>query len=180
MTNIFASKRTALVLKVGVPLAGAAVLAAACSSGSSSGSTAAQTSSASSTAGGGGTSAATVNVGTSNGTSYLTDSAGRALYLWVPDTSTKSTCFDACATAWPPLTTQGAPTSGHGAKASDLSTISRPDGTKQVTYAGHPLYYFAGDSGPGQTNGEGNTSFGAPWYLVALSGKQITSLTASR
>jgi predicted lipoprotein with Yx(FWY)xxD motif len=118
-------------------------------------------------------------VQTSNGTSFLTDSSGRSLYLWTPDTNTKSMCSGACATAWPPLTANGAPTAGPGATASDLGTISRPDGTKQVTYAGHPLYYFAGDSGAGQTNGEGSNGFGAPWYLVSPSGQQVTSLSAA-
>ncbi|HEY3712892.1 MAG TPA: hypothetical protein VGL39_00090 [Jatrophihabitantaceae bacterium] len=126
-----------------------------------------------------GSAAATVDVHSSNGQSFLTDSSGRSLYLWVPDTSTKSTCSGGCATAWPPLTTTGAPTAGTGATASDLGTITRSDGTKQVTYGGHPLYRFAGDSAAGQTNGEGSNGFGAPWYLVAPSGQQVTSLTAA-
>ncbi len=72
-----------------------------------------------------------------------------------------------------------APTAGTGATASDLGTIARSDGTKQVSYAGHPLYYFSGDSAAGQTNGEGVNGFGALWYLVAPTGQQITSLSAS-
>jgi predicted lipoprotein with Yx(FWY)xxD motif len=120
-----------------------------------------------------------VDVRSSNGKSFLTDSSGRSLYLWVPDTSTKSTCSGACATAWPPLTTTGAPAAGAGVTASDLGTISRSDGTKQVTYDGHPLYRFSGDSGAGETKGEGSNGFGAPWYLVAPSGQQITSLSAA-
>ena len=127
---------------------------------------------------GGSTSASTVDVRTSNGKTFLTDSSGRSLYLWVPDTTTMSMCSGACATYWPPLTTNGAPTAGTGVTASDLGTISRSDGTNQVTYAGHPLYYFAGDKAAGQTNGEGSNGFGAPWYLVAPSGEQITSLNA--
>jgi hypothetical protein len=90
-----------------------------------------------------------------------------------------STCSGACATAWPPLIAKAAPTAGTGATASDLATISRSDGTKQVTYDGHPLYYFGGDSGAGQTNGEGVNAFGAPWYLLAPSGQQVTSLSAA-
>jgi hypothetical protein len=66
-----------------------------------------------------------------------------------------------------------------GASASDIGTISRSDGAKQVTYAGHPLYYFVGDKAAGQTNGEGVNGFGAPWYLLAPSGQQVTSLGAS-
>jgi predicted lipoprotein with Yx(FWY)xxD motif len=181
------SRKVSLALKIGLPLAAFAVLAAACSNGSSGSSGAASTpaspassassaSSGSSAAGASATSA-TVDVHTNNGTSVLTDSAGRALYLFGSDTSTKSTCSGACATAWPPLTAKGAPTAGPGAKAADLATITRPGGTKQVTYAGHPLYYFAGDNAAGQTNGEGSTAFGAPWYLLTPSGQQITSLT---
>lgn len=178
MIKLLSSRRASLAIRVGGPLAAAAVLAAACSSGGSSSSPSTPAAPASPAAGGS-TSAATVDVHSSNGQSFLTDSSGRALYLWVPDTSTMSTCSGACATAWPPLTVKGAPTAGTGASASDLGMISRSDGSKQVTYAGHPLYYFAGDKAAGQTNGEGSNGFGAPWYLVAPSGQQITSLSAA-
>jgi predicted lipoprotein with Yx(FWY)xxD motif len=66
-----------------------------------------------------------------------------------------------------------------GVTASDLGTISRSDGTKQVTYGGHPLYYYSRDTGAGQTNGEGLTAFGAAWYLLAPSGQQVTSLAGA-
>jgi predicted lipoprotein with Yx(FWY)xxD motif len=175
MTNLTLSRQATLALKIGGPLAAAGILAAACSSGGSSSSS----SSAPAPSSGGTTSTATVDVHTSNGTSFLTDSAGRSLYLFGSDTSTKSTCSGACATAWPPLTAKTAPTAGSGATASDLGTISRSDGTKQVTYGGHPLYYFSGDKSAGQTNGEGLTAFGASWYLLAPSGQQITSLAGA-
>ncbi|MDT4922771.1 MAG: hypothetical protein QOG01_484 [Pseudonocardiales bacterium] len=178
MNKLLESKRISLALKIGLPLAAAAVLAAACSNGTN-GSASAPASSSASPAAARASSAATVDVRTSNGKSFLTDSSGRALYLWTPDTMTKSMCSGACATAWPPLTAKGAPTAGTGATASDLGTISRSDGTKQVTYAGHPLYYFAGDNAAGQTNGEGSNGFGAPWYVVAPSGQQITNLSAA-
>jgi predicted lipoprotein with Yx(FWY)xxD motif len=180
MNNLLESRKVSLALKLGVPLAAAGVLAAACSSGSSQSSAPSATSGSSGTPAAAGSSpVATVDVHTSNGTSFLTDSSGRALYLWTPDTKTKSMCSGACASVWPPLTAKGAPTAGTGATASDLGTISRSDGTKQVTYAGHPLYNFAGDKAAGQTSGEGSTGFGAPWYLIAPSGKQVTSLTAA-
>jgi predicted lipoprotein with Yx(FWY)xxD motif len=159
MNNQLVSRKVSLALKLGLPLAAAGVLAAACSSGGSQSSAPSASSSSSSSAtsaAGTSSSAATVEVHTSNGKSFLTDSSGRALYLWTPDTKTKSTCSGACASAWPPLTVKGGPTAGTGATASDLGTISRSDGTKQVTYAGHPLYYFAGDNAAGQTNGEGS------------------------
>src|SRR5207253_10800819 len=66
-------------------------------------------------------------------------------------------------------------TAAGGAKASDLGTITRSDGTKQVTYDGHPLYYFVGDSAAGQANGQGSDNFGAKWWLVASSGAKITA-----
>jgi predicted lipoprotein with Yx(FWY)xxD motif len=188
MNNLLSSRRASLAIRLGGPLAAAAILAAACSSGGSGSTTSAPAPPASpaspaspapaAPAAGGGAST-TVAAHTSGSTTFLTDSSGRSLYLWVPDTSTMSTCSGACATAWPPLTTKGAPTAGTGAKASDLSTITRSDGSKQVTYAGHPLYYFAGDKAAGQTNGEGSNAFGAPWYLVAPSGQQITSLSVA-
>jgi predicted lipoprotein with Yx(FWY)xxD motif len=177
MNNLLASRKVSVALKLGLPLAAAGVLAAACSSGSSHGS--ASPASSEMSAAGANSSAATVDVRTSNGASFLTDSSGRALYLWTPDTKTQSMCSGACATAWPPLTAKAAPTAGTGATASDLGTISRSDGTKQITYDGHPLYYFAGDKAAGQTNGEGSNGFGAPWYLVAPSGQQIISLSAA-
>ena len=160
--------RNAVVLSLAT--AGLA-LGTACSSSGGHGSPSAPASPAS----GGGSS--TVDVHTANGTSFLTDSAGRALYQFGSDTKTMSTCSGACATAWPPLTVTGAPTAGAGATAADLATISRSDGTKQVTYAGHPLYYFSGDKAAGQINGEGSTAFGASWYVVSPTGQQITSLS---
>jgi secreted repeat protein with Y-X4-D motif len=86
----------------------------------------------------------------------------------------KSVCSGACAGAWPPVTATGTVTASGSAVASDLGTITRSDGTKQVTYDGHPLYYFVGDSGPGSDSGQGSNSFGAKWWLVAPSGSAIT------
>jgi predicted lipoprotein with Yx(FWY)xxD motif len=97
------------------------------------------------------------------------------VYLWVADTGDKSTCSGACATAWPPVEAKGKPTAGNGANAADLGTTTRSDGSEQVTYKGHPLYYFIADKSPGQTSGQGSDSFGAKWWLVAPSGVAITS-----
>ena len=97
------------------------------------------------------------------GGTYLTNGTGRAVYLWTADNLNKSACSGACAAAWPPVPAEGKVTvTGHG-KASDLGTITRSDGATQVTYDGHPLYYFASDSGPGQTSGQGSDGFGAKW-----------------
>ena len=174
MENKLSSRKISLALKLGLPFAAAAVLATACSSGGTNNSPSGAGSVAV-----GGSSASAVDVHTANGASFLTDSSGRSLYLFKSDTSTKSTCSGACATAWPPLITKGAPTAGTGATAGDLGTIARSDGTKQVSYDGHPLYYFSGDSAAGQTNGEGINGFGALWYLVAPTGAQVPSLSAS-
>src|SRR5204863_5875829 len=78
----------------------------------------------------------------------LVDSKGRTLYLFKKDSGTKSTCFGACASAWPPLRATGKPTVGSGAKASMVGTTARSDGKPQVTYNGHPVYLFSGDQNP--------------------------------
>jgi predicted lipoprotein with Yx(FWY)xxD motif len=91
------------------------------------------------------------------------------------DSAGKSACSGACAGAWPPLPASGTVTASGGVKAAGLGTITRSDGTKQATYDGHPLYYFSGDSGPGQDSGQGSDGFGAKWWLVAPSGSAITS-----
>jgi hypothetical protein len=95
------------------------------------------------------------------------------------DTGDTSNCSGACAGAWPPVTTTGSATASGGAKASDLGTITRSDGTKQVTYDGHPLYYFSGDSGPGTASGQGSDGFGAKWWLVAPTGSDVTAAVTS-
>jgi predicted lipoprotein with Yx(FWY)xxD motif len=124
-----------------------------------------------------GSSAAEVSLTTKNGSSgtYLTDSAGRTLYLFGPDTKTTSNCSGACATNWPPLTTPGKVTAGAGVNASAIATITRSGGLRQVTYNGHPLYYFIADKAAGDTNGQGVNAFGGLWYLLTPSGKADTS-----
>jgi hypothetical protein len=77
------------------------------------------------------------------------------------------------------VTTTGTVTASGGATASDLGTITRSDGTKQVTYDGHPLYYYAGDSGSGMASGQGSDSFGAKWWLVSPSGSDVTASVSS-
>ena len=104
---------------------------------------------------------------------FLVDSSGRSLYLFEADKSSTSTCTGACAAAWPPVTTTGAPTAGTGVKASLLGTSKRDDGKMEVTYNGHPLYHFAQDGGPGDTKGEGSNNFGAEWTIVAPDGTSI-------
>ena len=100
---------------------------------------------------------------------------GRTLYLFEKDKHGKSACYGACAKYWPPLLTRGKPVAGAGVKAKLLGVTKRKNGSRQVTYAGHPLYRYVADSKPGQTTGEGSTLFGAGWDVVAPSGKKIES-----
>lgn len=95
------------------------------------------------------------------------------VYLFQADSSGSSACSGACAKAWPPVLSTGSPAAASGALAGDLGTIKRPDGTTQVTYAGHPLYYFAGDKDEGDAYGQGSTAFGAGWYVLAPSGSAV-------
>src|SRR4051794_41013891 len=85
----------------------------------------------------------------------------------------------ACATNWPPLRASGKPTVGSGTQASMASTTKRSDGSRQVTYNGHPLYRFQGDHTAGDTNGQGVNAFGAAWYVVSPAGSQITAKPSS-
>jgi predicted lipoprotein with Yx(FWY)xxD motif len=118
-------------------------------------------------------SVASVSAKSSSLGTFLVDSKGRTLYLWDADHGSMSTCNGDCATDWPPLTTKGAPKAGAGVKASLLGTSKRSDGTEEVTYAGHPLYYYAGDTAPGQATGQGSAAFGAPWWVVTPGGKAL-------
>jgi predicted lipoprotein with Yx(FWY)xxD motif len=118
--------------------------------------------------------APTVRVSNTRLGKILVNSRGRTLYLFKKDSGTKSACFGACATAWPPLRAGGKPTVGRGAKASLLGTTRRSDGKPQVTYNGHPLYTFIMDTKAGDTNGEGITAFGGRWFVVSPAGKQIS------
>lgn len=105
---------------------------------------------------------------------YLVDAAGMSLYLFKADTQGKgSTCYNACAEVWPPLLTKGSPEIGGKAKADLLGTIERKNGATQVTYNGWPLYYFAKDDEPGDTQGQDVHGFGGEWYLVAPDGTVV-------
>jgi predicted lipoprotein with Yx(FWY)xxD motif len=162
--------RMPLPVKLGIPL-GSALLAAACSSAAAAPASSAPAAGSPASASATGT-VITTEAGSAG--AFLTSGSGRTVYLWAKDGTNMSACSGACAAAWPPVTATGKLTATGGAKASDLGTITRSDGTKQVTYDGHPLYYFVGDSGPGKTAGQGSDAFGAKWWLVAPSGAQIT------
>jgi predicted lipoprotein with Yx(FWY)xxD motif len=142
-------------------------------SGSSTGGAYSQGANAAQTPTPSGSAAARIKVARTDIGPILTDGTGRTLYLFEKDKGTDSTCFGACATGWPPLTTKGTPTVISGGRLSELGTTTRPGGVQQVTYAGHPLYYFQGDKAPGQTTGEGLNAFGAEWYALSASGKKV-------
>jgi predicted lipoprotein with Yx(FWY)xxD motif len=109
---------------------------------------------------------------TKNGT-ILVDGAGHTLYVFARDARGESYCTGACAAVWPPYEPSSSPRAA-GMPASALGTIKRADGEMQVTFDGHPLYYYAGDaSTPGKTTGEELNQFGAAWYLVAPNGKPV-------
>jgi predicted lipoprotein with Yx(FWY)xxD motif len=183
-----ASRSTAKLCRGGVAALAisAMTIIAGCGSASSSSSSSATTAaSAAASATSSTTTAAPAaggqQIGTAKGSggTYLTGANGRALYLWVADTSGKSACSGACAQAWPPVETKGKPTAGAGVTASDLGTISRSDGSQQVTYKGHPLYYFIADKSAGAVKGQGSNSFGAKWWLVSPAGDAITKSGSS-
>jgi predicted lipoprotein with Yx(FWY)xxD motif len=117
--------------------------------------------------------ATTVSVNPSKLGGFLTDAAGRSLYLFEADKTSSSTCYSACASIWPPLTTSGAVKAESGVLAAHLGATKRTDGSTEVTYGGHPLYYYAGDSKPGDITGQGLNQFGAKWYVVGRNGSKI-------
>lgn len=175
-------KRMTCVLAL---LAVAAIVVAGCGSDSSSsggayggkgggGSTSdskasAETKPAADGGGGGGTvSAAKVgDLGT-----ILVTSEGMTLYDFHKDQGGESSCYGACAAAWPPLLTEGNPQAQGAAERSMLGTTKRKDGTVQVTYNGWPLYTYVGDQAPGEANGNDIDQFGAEWYALQPNGEE--------
>ena len=105
----------------------------------------------------------------------VVDDNGRTLYLFEKDKNRRSACYGQCAMYWPPLLTHGKPAARSGAKQALLGTIRRADGSRQVTYAGHPLYRYVQDRQPGQTTGEGLQLFGGGWDVLSPAGKKIES-----
>jgi predicted lipoprotein with Yx(FWY)xxD motif len=156
MTGI--ARKAALAAALALP-----ALAAACGGGSSSPAAASQTAAAA--AGG------TVATASSPLGSILVAQNGMTLYMFARDHGGKSACSGACADFWPPYT--GTPKAGAGLTASLLGSTVRTDGSKQVTYDGHPLYTYSGDPAPGATNGQGVDTFGALWWVVAPDGKVV-------
>jgi predicted lipoprotein with Yx(FWY)xxD motif len=166
--------RRPLVALVALTAAGA--LAAGCGgsgSGSGSGGGGGYGGGGPAPTGGGPTGVATVTAVSTKLGMILVDGSGRTLYLFEKDQPDQSACAGACAAAWPVDNSSGTPKAGSGVKASLLGTITRSDNTTQVTYNHHPLYYYSGDSGAGQQNGQGLNAFGAAWFVVAPAGGKV-------
>ncbi len=143
-----------------LPLAAGAVLLAACSQGG--GATTSPSTASGSIAPPG---ALTIEVAQTSAGPSLTGDGGRTLYEFTPDTGSTSTCSGSCAGLWPPLTVPAGatPSAGSGVQASMFGTTERDDGTTQVTYNGHPLYYYSGDTAAGDVNGQG---LNGKWYVA--------------
>jgi predicted lipoprotein with Yx(FWY)xxD motif len=103
----------------------------------------------------------------------LVDGNGRTLYLFAADKSAMSTCNGDCASVWPPLLIGGSPVAGSGVNQSLLSTTTRTDGSHEVVYNGHPLYYFVSDKQAGDATGQALSSFGADWYVLSAAGTKV-------
>jgi predicted lipoprotein with Yx(FWY)xxD motif len=105
----------------------------------------------------------------------LVDTNGFTLYHFSRDTGRKNTCMAnrECSATWPALGTTGKPTAGPGVNASLLSTITLSNGSKQVTYAGHPLYRYSAATERGETSYAGVEQFGGRWYALSATGKNV-------
>lgn len=100
----------------------------------------------------------------------LVDQEGKTLYLFEADSKDKSNCSGGCLNLWPPIMAKGTATAGSGVTAGMIGTAT---GSSQVTYAGHPLYWFSGDTKAGDTNGEGLDDFGGEWYAISPAGTAV-------
>jgi predicted lipoprotein with Yx(FWY)xxD motif len=173
-------------LALGVAGVAALSLLAGCGSSSSSSSSAAsapastptQSTAASTTA-----SSSGVAVQTKHGKLGTILAAGPkrlTVYLFEADKGTTSACSGACAKVWPPVTTAGKPTASGSAVSADLGTTMRSDGTEQVTYKGHPLYFYDDDKDSGDAYGQGSKAFGSDWYVLSPNGSKVDEDSAKK
>ena len=164
------SRRTSIVV-LAAGLVALAVAIAGCGGGGGGGGGGAYGAARATTPSSGGK--ASVKLASTELGKVIVDAKGRTLYLFEADKGPMSACSGACASVWPPLTTSGKPSAGEGVTASKLGTTKRSDGATEVTYNGHPLYTYAGDSAPGQTSGQGLDDYGAEWYALSAGGSKI-------
>jgi predicted lipoprotein with Yx(FWY)xxD motif len=169
-TSPAGGRRTSIGLSVA---AAAVLLLAACNAGGAGAGSASASASSSTSSG----SATVVNVGQTSLGSVLTGADGKTLYLFTKDSDGKSACGASCVGNWPPLTVAAgaAPSAGSGVTGA-LSTITRDDGSMQVTINGHPLYHYAADKAAGDTNGQGVKDI---WFAVTPSGDAVQASGAS-
>ena len=164
-------------VRYSIALAAMAITAAGCGSSSSSTSSApshtATSAAASSAAPKSGAPPVTVTTKQAKKLGMILAAGNKRLtaYAFAADTGSSSTCSGACARVWPPVT--GKPSAAGGVMAAALSTITRADGTTQVTYQGHPLYFYAKDKDDGDAYGQAIKSFGAKWYVLTPAGAQV-------
>jgi predicted lipoprotein with Yx(FWY)xxD motif len=122
--------------------------------------------------------APTVAVANSSVGKILVDGSGRTLYLFEADMPASSNCYGACVGVWPAVVSAGQPALGPGITASLVGTTKRKDGSTELVYNGHPLYYFTGDKKAGDVTGQGLNSFGAAWYVVSPGGTKVDTTSA--
>jgi predicted lipoprotein with Yx(FWY)xxD motif len=116
-----------------------------------------------------------ITTGSTGAGPILVDDSGRTVYLFAMDTGSMPTCDGPCATYWPPVPAPEQADTQAGVDSASLGSIAAPGVGRQLTYAGHPLYYFAGDKDPGDTSGQGLDDFGAKWYVVSPTGTAVTA-----
>ncbi|MEO3808796.1 hypothetical protein ABGB17_07315 [Sphaerisporangium sp. B11E5] len=114
---------------------------------------------------------ATIGTAESRYGKILVGEERRTLYVFERDTP--DACTGACLSWWPPAATRDQPKAGEGVKEDLLGTVTRSDGTNQITYDGHLLYYYSGDTAEGDTNGQGRDEFGGKWYVIGPDGKKV-------
>ena len=158
----------------GVAGAGLLLISACGSGGSSSSSSTSPSSTPSSTS-----STSTVAVGSTSAGKVLVDPGGMTLYAFAIDTPGHSNCTGSCAVYWPPVPGSDAPHGSMAAVTAKFGTIKRSDGSSQLTVDGYPMYTYAGDSAPGQANGQGKNLSGGLWWVVAPDGSWVKTTSGS-
>lgn len=118
---------------------------------------------------------ASLSVASSRYGKIIVDSSGRTLYLFDAERTTEPRCYGPCAAAWPPLSTTTAPVSGSDLSQALIATAPRSDGSLQVTYKGHPLYYYVGDRAPGEIKCQAVFEYGGGWYVLDAQGNKIST-----
>ncbi|TMF89393.1 MAG: hypothetical protein E6I08_04955 [Chloroflexi bacterium] len=104
----------------------------------------------------------------------VVDAGGRTLYLFDAEAGGSPRCYGACAAAWPPLLTSADPLAGAGLTSDLAGSVLRSDGARQVTYNGHPLYYYAGDRAPGEIRCQAAVEYGGGWYVLDSAGHEVS------